>query len=75
MNNPLHSSEASALLDQLEKLGIDVSEHHRKQSLRQHNVLPNTELSSLKPLDDFTYACNFKQYELGLNNSNTSKIA
>ena len=30
VKNPVHGSEAPALLDQLEKLGIDVSEHHRE---------------------------------------------
>ena len=39
VKNPVHGSEASALLDQLEELGIDVSEHCRKQMIRQYDAL------------------------------------
>ena len=43
IKNPVDGSEASALLDQLEELGIDVSEHHRKQRIRQYDALPSIE--------------------------------
>ena len=43
VKNPVHGSEASALLDQLEELSIDVSEHCRKQRIRQYDALPSIE--------------------------------
>ena len=43
VKNPVHGSEAFALLDQLEELGIDVSEHCRKQRIRQYDALPSIE--------------------------------
>ena len=47
VTNPVHGSEASAFLDQLEELGIDVSEHHRKQRIRQYDALPSIEYWTL----------------------------
>ena len=43
VKNPVHGSEAFALLDQLEELGIDVSEHCRKQRIKQYDALPSIE--------------------------------
>ena len=43
INNPVYCAEASALLDQLKELGVDVTEHHRKQMMRQFNVLSSIE--------------------------------
>ena len=43
VKNPMHGSEASALLDQLDELGIDISEHCRKQRVRQYDALPSIE--------------------------------
>ena len=39
VKNPVHGSKASAPLDQLEELGIDVSEHCKKQRIRQYDAL------------------------------------
>ena len=43
VKNLVHGSEASATLDQLEELGIDVSEHCRKQRIRKYDALPSIE--------------------------------
>ena len=43
ITNPVYSFETSAFLDQLVELGIDVSEHHRKQRIRQYNALYSIE--------------------------------
>ena len=43
VKNPVHGSEVSALLDQLEELGIDISKHCRKQRIRQYDALPSIE--------------------------------
>ena len=43
VKNPVHGSETSALLDELEELGIDVSKHCRKQRIRQYDALPSIE--------------------------------
>ena len=43
VKNLVHGSEASALLVQLEELGINVSEHCRKQRIRQYDALPSIE--------------------------------
>ena len=43
INNPMCSPEASTLLYLLEELGIDVTEHCRKQMMRQYNALPSFE--------------------------------
>ena len=43
VKNPVHGPEASALLDQLEELGVDISEHCRMQRSRQYDALPSIE--------------------------------
>ena len=43
VKNPVHGSEASFHLDQLEELGIDVSKYCRKQRIRQYDALPSIE--------------------------------
>ena len=39
----LYQTFASALLDQLEDLGTDVKEHHRRLRPRQYSAIPQIE--------------------------------
>ena len=43
LNEPVQSFDATALLDQLEELGVDVNEHHRRLQARYYAALPSIE--------------------------------